>query len=120
MYNTPTPYLRVWRSSGEVLTLDEVQALLDGNSGHNKTSDNPDARHYEFGKLVMESHPFLDSPYCSLHVCVLEDRLNSIMSTEVDDSLYLLVWLSVIGPFIGLPVSASAFITARDLLLQRK
>lgn len=126
VYNIPTPYLKLWRSTGEILGLEEVQSIIDGAKDvHCSDIHCEDARYYEFGRLTIESHPFLDKPYCTLHVCMLEDRLKSVMDQHEgtkcsSDALYLLVWFSVVGPFVGFPVSAEAFVKAQEQLLQQK
>lgn len=121
MYNVPTPYLRMWKSSGELLNLEQVEAILGNSHIHSHLGSN-DARHYDFGRLVIESHPFLDYHCCSLHMCMLEERLSGIMSSISNKGglEYLLLWLSVIGPYVGFPLSASAFVRGRDRILREE
>lgn len=117
VFNVPTPYLRVWKSTGELLGVEDIQSMINNNI--KSDSNSADARHYEFGQLMIENHPYLDCLYCTLHVCMLEERMTSIMSTAQDTSptLYLLNWFSIIGPFIGFRISVEGYEKARKSLL---
>lgn len=82
------------------------------NSKDDKTTDissEYDARQYEFGRLMAENHPILDTPYLTIHVCTLESKLSDIMRGQSSDELYALNWLSLVGPHIGISVDSKLY-----------
>ncbi len=135
VFQVPCPYLRLWDAGGKILDLEETLIVVaamcsDADSTHSSKypgyslSRNTvpaesvmDARHYDFGHLVPERHPHLDTPFYSIHVCTLQARLSDVCADQ-SNALYLLNWLSMVGPSVGLPISASQYTAARKMLLE--
>ena len=82
----------------------------------------------------MENHPILDVPYCSLHLCAMHDHLNDLwQNRQVNDNdndndsyndksnteerLYILNWLALVGPHIGVKMKAESYRRACCALL---
>jgi hypothetical protein len=130
-YNVPTPFIhRVWKESGELLDLETFQSVLDtdlrldsvdeSQSGSGVESSG-DHRVYHFGRLMPDTHPISGSPCWSLHTCILSNIMDRIQGGDglhieanmdgtaatvpQQDPLYLLNWLTLVGPHCGLRIS---------------
>jgi hypothetical protein len=133
-YFVPCPYLRCWKSNGQLLAAHELQSLIRPKSTFKSTSSSlvdekhvakdTDHRIYEFGALLPDPHPQLNScPWLTLHVCDVASRMQSLLQIEplsmgkVSGPEYLLTWLACMGPHVGLSLSAKCYLELRELLL---
>jgi hypothetical protein len=114
IYGVPTCYvLRAWDASGGLLTLDKFQSAVRGAHCAQEPSNYTaaDKRHYEFGTLTPEAHPISGAPCWSMHVCQLSEIMKMISGAEEDHygGLYMLRWLALVGPHIGLQLSPAYY-----------
>lgn len=117
-YLVPCPYLRAWRGSGQLLSAEEMQVLLSGNTPSEEQSADKDHRVYHMGTLLPDMHPVLDQLYCTLHACDVSNRMTALLldsKQHVGGSLYLLTWLGWLGPYLGLRMAPELY---RSLALQ--
>jgi hypothetical protein len=47
-----------------------------------------DHRHYEFGHLVLDIHPYLQIPFYTIHICALKEKLYFNDSVIIDAPLF--------------------------------
>jgi hypothetical protein len=78
-----------------------------------------DLRHYAFGRLMAENHPYLDMPCCTLHVCMLAPRMSSMMSGQPPE-LYMVNWWALMGPSLGMRLSEEEYRALVDAVLENK
>jgi hypothetical protein len=115
IYGVPTCcVLRAWDASGGLLTLDEFQSAVRAANCAQEPYNNTagDKRHYEFGTLTPEAHPISGAPCWSMHVCQLSEIMKMISGAdeELCGDLYMLRWLALVGPHIGLQLSPAYYI----------
>jgi hypothetical protein len=96
------------------------------------TREPADNRTYAFGRLTQDNHPVTDEPCWSMHMCMLEDIMRMSFvgegrgggTSEAEawssdsatkpphtgvERLYLLNWLSLVGPHFGLAMAPEAY-----------
>jgi hypothetical protein len=136
-------------STGQLLDVSQFQNIVDSLSsgstaraGDGKTSshvthgDVADNRSYQFGRLNQESHPVTDRPCWSMHICVLEDIMRMGLASDTcscegtgtlgdtkvkqdQERLYLLNWLSLVGPHFGFTLRPEAYKDIAALIMRR-
>lgn len=127
VYSIPYPYFRFWNNNGKVLDAQQTQLVVDKAILNHKeevqhplkgTRDN----HFEhiLNKIEIEDHPILQEPYFTFHFCTETDKLRSICNDSIDHQedaslICSLVWLSMFGKFIGMPMSPNLFNEMRSL-----
>jgi hypothetical protein len=143
VYNTPSPFMRFFDDSGAVF--DSLQTETICRACRSLCPEQPreilgirDHRYNEFGRVILDNHPFFGTPFYSLHVCHASQLL-SVSSSLCQQHSYAqqqnevvnrpgavaaerppcpsrqsglmdaLNWLSLFGPHIGLPFSPSIY-----------
>lgn len=102
----PTLYFNAWHSSGKLLTLEEIWERV----------------HFQFSEQIWENkwesltqteHPFIGRPFFQLHPChtakLMGQLKPKISSNSKFISQYIISWLSMFGPVIGLKLSLDYF-----------
>ncbi|XP_061570542.1 ubiquitin-like-conjugating enzyme ATG10 [Cololabis saira] len=98
-YSTPVLYWRASDLEGRSLTLEEMWS-----------STHPDFRRLQDGPLntiSQQEHPFLGQPFFFLHPCRTEEVMRRVLQVSLDQDRpvnYVVSWLSVVGPVVGLRV----------------
>jgi hypothetical protein len=90
--------------SGDGLQSDDGNDISGGGSSSSTISDKAtdvDSRRYAFGSLMSESHPYLDTPCCTVYVCTLPVRMTALMCGQPLE-LYMINWWALIGPSVGI------------------
>lgn len=108
-YSFPYPYIRVWHeSSGELLTINELQQLMGGSSIRRINELHKDNRHHIWNDFISDMHPFFDIPWNTLHLCAVQDIMTQLSRKSGRKLLFppgqrLLIWLSQV--FIAFEMS---------------
>lgn len=105
IFNTLCPYIRLFEQSGNVLNIFHTSRALKVQPKMNTSCE--DHRYHEFGQLILDTHPYLGTPFLSMHVCNLNELLPKIYDNNHD--LAALNWLSLVGPHIGLHMDPSLY-----------
>ncbi|XP_008289136.1 ubiquitin-like-conjugating enzyme ATG10 [Stegastes partitus] len=99
-YSSPVLYFRAFTLEGRSLTLEEVW-----NSVH------PNFRlclqNSPLDTITQQEHPLLGQPFFVLHPCRTKDFMRPVLQAAQDQHRpvnYVLSWLSVVGPVVGLDV----------------
>lgn len=129
-YQVPCPYLRLWNRSGSYLTIEQAQPFLDKHSccyqGDDIKLSNSSSlvSHavFPFGRLIQDLHPYDGYACYTIHVCEISNYIDMCLqskgiSTIPKENAYMLVWLSIVGPHIGLPIAPSEYRAGIDLLV---
>jgi len=117
-YSVPCPYISLWESSGQPLSIEEIEMLF-GLADQSKSNGS---------ELIAEENPLTNRPSFALHVCGIGERLQEMYKHEEDvdkdeerdtagqicettstSLTWFLKWLVLVGPKIGFPVSPSLF-----------
>ncbi|KAF6720435.1 Ubiquitin-like-conjugating enzyme ATG10 [Oryzias melastigma] len=100
-YRTPVLYFRASTLEGRSLTLEDVWNSVHPNYRLGLQSRPLDA-------ITQQEHPFLGQAFFFLHPCRTEEFMKPLLQMTRDPNRpvnYVLSWLSVVGPMVGLDVS---------------
>eukprot|EP01031_Cornospumella_fuschlensis_P028512 gene28512-34420_t len=134
-YRIPCPYVKAWRENGVMVTEIELAQLLSMRgivspsdpSGTNHSATEKDYRKYNFGSFVLDSHPILDTPFYTFHICDLSNRLQPLIESyvsghtselngQISGRIYMLLWLTYVGPYIGIAIPPSLFVKLQSVV----
>lgn len=107
-HSVPALYFNAWHPSGKLLTLDEVWDRVDATHKDQIISN-------KWGTLTQVEHPLLGQPYFQLHPCNTAKLMGQVMPepasawTSVALRTYLVSWLSMFGPPVGLELPLCYF-----------
>ncbi|XP_029971078.1 ubiquitin-like-conjugating enzyme ATG10 isoform X2 [Salarias fasciatus] len=99
-YNTPVLYFRAFTLEGRSLSLEEVWSSVHPNF-RLRLQESP------LDTITQQEHPLLGQPFFMLHPCKTEEFMKPLLQAAVDQNRpvnYVLSWLSVVGPVVGLHV----------------
>lgn len=106
-HSVPTLYFNAWYSSGKLLTLEEIWKRV-----HSQFSKQIWENKWE--SLTQTEHPLLGRPFFQLHPChtakLMGQLKPKISSNSKFLSQYIISWLSMFGPVIGLKLSLDYFL----------
>eukprot|EP01036_Dinobryon_divergens_P024482 gene24481-32933_t len=137
VYNIPSPFMRFFDDSGAVFDHRHTESICCAHRSQCcRPSELPegDNRYHEFGRVILDNHPFFGTPFFSLHLCNasellstsasfyhyardidIDNRVDTTTASERpiishdDDLMAALNWLSLFAPHIGLPFSPSIY-----------
>ncbi|XP_030581227.1 ubiquitin-like-conjugating enzyme ATG10 isoform X2 [Archocentrus centrarchus] len=99
-YSAPVLYFRAFTLEGRSLTLEEVWGSVHPNFKH-RLQNSP------LNTITQQEHPLLGQPFFMLHPCRTEEFLRPVLQGPQEQHRpvnYVLSWLSVVGPVVGLDV----------------
>ncbi|XP_068604688.1 ubiquitin-like-conjugating enzyme ATG10 [Brachionichthys hirsutus] len=99
-YSTPVLYFRAFTQEGRSLSLEEVWGSVHPNF-RLRLQQSP------LHTLGLQEHPLLGQPFFMLHPCRTAEFMRPVVQAALDQHRpvnYLLSWLSVVGPVVGLDV----------------
>ncbi|KAK4302972.1 hypothetical protein Pmani_024999 [Petrolisthes manimaculis] len=100
-HSVPALYFNAWYASGKLLTLQEIWERVS-NQFCEQIADN------KWNSLTQTEHPVLGRPFFQLHPCRTAELMNIVCceseQTPKDVKKYLISWLSMFGPVVGLEV----------------
>ncbi|AWP04631.1 putative ubiquitin-like-conjugating enzyme ATG10 [Scophthalmus maximus] len=105
-YSTPVLYFRAFTLEGRSLSLEEVWSSIHPNF-RLRLQDSP------LHTISQQEHPLLGQPFFMLHPCRTEEFMRPVMQAAQDQHRpvnYVLTWLSVVAPLVGLDVPLKYFI----------
>ena len=93
-YQVPTMYFRMFDLKGQLVTdLDDViTSLVPGSSAEHMAA-------VKFSALTQMPHPLHQTPYFQVHPCETSKWMESVFKKSQN---YILSWLSVVGPIVGI------------------
>ncbi|XP_077392140.1 ubiquitin-like-conjugating enzyme ATG10 [Festucalex cinctus] len=100
-YMTPVLYFRASTLEGRSLSLDEVWSCVHPNFRLR-------LQHSPLTTITQQEHPLLGQPFFMLHPCKTEEFMRPVMQLQRQQHgkvNYILTWLSVVGPLVGLDIS---------------
>ncbi|XP_076842610.1 ubiquitin-like-conjugating enzyme ATG10 [Brachyhypopomus gauderio] len=111
-YQAPVLYFRASSLDGRPLSLGEVWNNVHPNY-RQRLLQGP------WDTLTQQEHPLLGQPFFMLHPCRTEEFIRPILQMAHSEKRrvnYVLAWLSMVGPVVGLdvPLSYSTEVTAPD------
>ncbi|KAK5859371.1 hypothetical protein PBY51_020931 [Eleginops maclovinus] len=99
-YSTPVLYFRTCTQEGRSLSLEEVWSSVHPNYRLRLQSS-------PLNTITLQEHPLLGQPFFMLHPCRTEEFMRPVLQAAQDQHRsvnYVLSWLSVVGPMVGLDV----------------
>ncbi|KAE8291507.1 Ubiquitin-like-conjugating enzyme ATG10 [Larimichthys crocea] len=99
-YCTPVLYFRASTLEGKSLSLEEVWSSVHPNF-RLRLQNSP------LNTITLQEHPLLGQPFFMLHPCRTEEFMRPVLQAAQDQHRpvnYVLSWLSVVGPVVGLDV----------------
>ncbi|XP_042481823.1 ubiquitin-like-conjugating enzyme ATG10 [Macadamia integrifolia] len=114
-YRVPVLYFRAYYSDGRFLALDDIKEDLPPSSLKMLQES-------KWTFITPEEHPYLNRPWYTLHPCATSEWMKLLYLS--DDSLtkekraiqlYLVSWLSVVGPVVGLRIPLGMLNNSRQL-----
>ncbi|KAK2895814.1 ubiquitin-like-conjugating enzyme ATG10 [Channa argus] len=99
-YSTPVLYFRASTLEGRSLSLEEVWSSVHPNF-KTRLLNNP------LSTITQQEHPLLGQPFFMLHPCRTHEFMRPVLQSAQDQRgqvNYMLTWLSVVGPLVGLEV----------------
>lgn len=128
-YNIPAPFVRIWSQSGQLMKEEWMQQLMKTHSAsmnwkyhraHHKEEAVPknnsvvtDYREYELGTFLIDIHPIFQNYCLTFHICDLYDQLAVLIREEPHEErvagMYMLSWLSHVGPYLGIAIPPETF-----------
>ncbi|XP_040911500.1 ubiquitin-like-conjugating enzyme ATG10 [Toxotes jaculatrix] len=99
-YCTPVLYFRAFTLEGRSLSLEEVWSSVHPNL-RLPLQNSP------LSTITQQEHPLLGQPFFMLHPCRTEDFMRPVLKAAEDQNRtvnYVLLWLSVVGPLVGLDI----------------
>lgn len=111
-YQIPVLYFRASTLDGRPVSLDEVWSNVHPNY-RQRLLQGP------WDTLTQQEHPLLGQPFFMLHPCRTEEFMKpalDLAQAEHKTANYIVTWLSVVGPVVGLdvPLSYSTSVSAPD------
>ncbi|KAM3605110.1 uncharacterized protein V6R79_020915 [Siganus canaliculatus] len=100
-YSTPVLYFRASTLEGRSLSLQEVWSSVHPNF-RLRLLNSP------LNTITLQEHPLLGQPFFMVHPCRTEEFMRPILQAAQDQHRtvnYVVSWLSVVGPLVGLEVS---------------
>ncbi|XP_034468652.1 ubiquitin-like-conjugating enzyme ATG10 isoform X5 [Hippoglossus hippoglossus] len=104
-YSTPVLYFRAFTLEGRSLSLEEVWSSVHPNF-RIRLQNSP------LNTITQQEHPLLGQPFFMLHPCKTEEFMKPVLQLAQDQHRpvnYVLTWLSVVGPLVGLDVPLMYF-----------
>ncbi|XP_062260647.1 ubiquitin-like-conjugating enzyme ATG10 isoform X3 [Platichthys flesus] len=104
-YSTPVLYFRAFTLEGRSLSLEEVWSSVHPNF-RIRLQNSP------LNTITQQEHPLLGQPFFMLHPCKTEEFMKPVLQLAQDQNRpvnYVLTWLSVVGPLVGLDVPLMYF-----------
>lgn len=114
-HSVPVLYFNAWHSTGQLLSLDEVWERVDATHREQIISN-------KWGTLTQVEHPLLGRPYFQLHPCNTAKLMGQVMPQSAHSHspatlrTYLISWLSMFGPPVGLELPMCYFAEQDDPL----
>ncbi|KAL0965290.1 hypothetical protein UPYG_G00279340 [Umbra pygmaea] len=102
-YQTPVLYFRASTLDGKSLSLEDVWDSVHSNY-RQRLQNGP------WDTITQQEHPLLGQSFFVLHPCRTEEFMRPVMQAalEADRQVnYVVTWLSVVGPVVGLDVPLS-------------
>lgn len=105
-YEVPTLYLNASHTSGKSLSMNDIWKLIPSFYGPPTSA--------KWGILSQQDHPILNRPFYYIHPCHTATALSAVLSRPKDVPVigatpdctnYILTWLSMFGPLVGLNLS---------------
>lgn len=99
-YSAPVLYFRVFTQEGRSLSLEEVWSSVHPNFRCRLQSS-------PLNTITLQEHPLLGQPFFMLHPCRTQEFMRPVLQVAQEQSRpvnYVLSWLSVVGPVVGLDV----------------
>ncbi|XP_069001612.1 ubiquitin-like-conjugating enzyme ATG10 [Embiotoca jacksoni] len=99
-HSTPVLYFRATTLEGRSLTLEEVWKAVHPNFRLR-------LQHSPLNTITQQEHPLLGQPFFMLHPCRTEEFMRPVLQAGQNQNRpvnYVLSWLSVVGPVVGLDV----------------
>ncbi|XP_039998866.1 ubiquitin-like-conjugating enzyme ATG10 [Xiphias gladius] len=99
-YSTPVLYFRAFTLEGRNLSLEEVWSSVHPNF-------RLPLRNSPLNTITQQEHPLLGQPFFMLHPCRTQEFMRPVLQAAQDQHRpvnYVLTWLSVVGPLVGLDV----------------
>ncbi|XP_023117430.1 ubiquitin-like-conjugating enzyme ATG10 [Amphiprion ocellaris] len=99
-YSSPVLYFRAFTLEGRSLSLEEVWSSVHPNF-RLRLQNSP------LNTITQQEHPLLGQPFFVLHPCRTEEFMRPVLQVAQDQHRpvnYVLSWLSVVGPVVGLDV----------------
>ncbi|XP_073347368.1 ubiquitin-like-conjugating enzyme ATG10 [Pagrus major] len=100
-YSTPVLYFRASTLQGRSLSLEEVWSSVHPNF-RLRLQNSP------LNTISLQEHPLLGQPFFMLHPCRTEEFMRPVLLAAQEQHRpvnYVLSWLSVVGPLVGLDVT---------------
>ncbi|XP_063151526.1 ubiquitin-like-conjugating enzyme ATG10 [Candoia aspera] len=102
-YQAPVLYFRACFLDGKPLTLDEIWKSVH-ECYRDRLWQGP------WDTITQQEHPFLGQPFFVLHPCRTNEFMSPMLSSlhkEKKHTNYIISWLSIVGPVVGLHLSLS-------------
>lgn len=99
-YSAPVLYFRAFTLEGRSLMLEDVWSSVHPNFRHCLQNSPLTA-------ITQQEHPLLGQPFFMLHPCRTEEFMRPVLQEAQEEPRpvnYVLLWLSVVGPVVGLEV----------------
>lgn len=99
-YSVPVLYFTAWKQDGSTLFLEEIWSRVPEFYQNQ-------LKNQRWTMLTQQEHPHLGRPYFIIHPCHTSDLMkNAILVAKKQENFnYLVSWLSVVGPIVGLEIS---------------
>ncbi|XP_056149661.1 ubiquitin-like-conjugating enzyme ATG10 [Lampris incognitus] len=102
-YRVPVLYFRASSLEGRSVSLQELWSTVHPNYRLR-------LQHNPLNTITQQEHPLLGQPFFVLHPCRTEGFMKPVLQAALQESRqvnYLVSWLSVVGPVVGLEVPLS-------------
>ncbi|XP_014742008.1 PREDICTED: ubiquitin-like-conjugating enzyme ATG10 isoform X1 [Sturnus vulgaris] len=102
-YQVPVLYFRACFLDGRPLTLDEIWGSVHA-SYQDRLQEGP------WDTITQQEHPILGQPFFVLHPCRTKEFISAVLSSSQDHhrhTNYIILWLSTVGPVVGLNLPLS-------------
>uniref|UniRef100_A0A3B3YS26 Ubiquitin-like-conjugating enzyme ATG10 n=1 Tax=Poecilia mexicana TaxID=48701 RepID=A0A3B3YS26_9TELE len=99
-YGAPVLYFRAFTLEGKSLALEEMWSTIHPNYRLR-------LQNFPLNAISQQEHPLLGQPFFFLHPCRTEEFMGLVLQAAQDQGRpvnYVLSWLSVVGPVVGLDV----------------
>nr|XP_057925452.1 ubiquitin-like-conjugating enzyme ATG10 isoform X4 [Doryrhamphus excisus] len=99
-FMTPVLYFRASSLEGRSLSLEEVWSCVHPNFRLR-------LQHSPLTTITQQEHPLLGQPFFMLHPCRTEELMTPLQEMAKEQNRpvnYILTWLSMVGPLVGLDV----------------
>ncbi|XP_056369966.1 ubiquitin-like-conjugating enzyme ATG10 isoform X6 [Oenanthe melanoleuca] len=102
-YQVPVLYFRACFLDGRPLTLDEIWGSVHA-SYQARLQEGP------WDTITQQEHPILGQPFFVLHPCRTKEFISAVLSGSQEHhrhTNYIILWLSTVGPVVGLNLPLS-------------